>query len=423
MGFEFADLFAGIGGFHASLKNFGGRCVLVSEIDTAAFEVYRRNWLKGQHSKTNSVPDVRDVASSAGRLIPDHDVLVAGFPCQPFSKSGYQLGVNDSRGTLFHDIARILEAKKPKLILLENVRNLVGPRHIDDYFLMLEMLREIGYAVSDTPTILSPHEIPEEFGGTPQHRQRLFIGGIYVGKRQSKMLWDLEPLLPRHPFGKEVTSEWDLKQFLSNNEASSINSSIALEFNRNQKLALRAWQVFMDEFRRFGSRDRLPGTPLWSDYWLHNARAPKDSPQWKKDFVATNRAFYRENAHWIDPWYEKFEVQGFIPSFRKFEWQAGDIGEISKCLIQFRPSGIRVKLPNYVPTFVAMTQTPYLGWQKRAITPSEASVLQGFPPDFDFGDQKLSQTMKQIGNAVHPGVVTIVFEALKARSETLDVII
>ena len=424
MTFTYADLFAGIGGFHSGLDKFGGKCVFVSEINADAYRTYENNWNHKRKVATWSyVADVREAADNPRFLVSDHDVLVAGFPCQPFSKSGHQRGVEDERGTLFHDIVRILETKKPKLVLLENVRNLIGPKHISDYRLMLEMLRDVGYAVSDTPTVISPHEVPESLGGTPQHRQRLFIGGIYVGRKSAKSLREIPPILTRQPFGTEVAKQWSVKRFLGDKNHSISHVSTDTRMSVNQELAVAAWQNFLDEFRTKNPGEKLPGLPLWSDFWTLAAKIPKEVPQWKLDFITSNQNFYIKNQRWIDRWYKNNKIEEFIPSFRKFEWQAQDARKISDCLIQFRPSGIRIKKPDYVPTFVAMSQTPYLGWKRRALNPEEATLLQGFPDNFDFGDQNSSSTMKQIGNAVHPGVVSVVFDALRRQANELGVVV
>ena len=106
MSFKFVDLFAGIGGFHIALSDLGGTCVFASEIDEAAQNIYRRNFEK--EMKWPIVGDIIPLTEkSISRLIPDHDVLAAGFPCQPFSKSGAQLGMDETRGTLFYNIAKI----------------------------------------------------------------------------------------------------------------------------------------------------------------------------------------------------------------------------------------------------------------------------------------------------------------------------
>jgi len=120
--FTFVDLFAGIGGFHAALTAMGGKCVYACEIDPAAAAVYERNW------GLNPLGDVILDANDEVMEVPDHDVLVAGFPCQPFSKSGAQRGMDETRGTLYWNILRIIQARHPKIVLLENVRNLAGRR-------------------------------------------------------------------------------------------------------------------------------------------------------------------------------------------------------------------------------------------------------------------------------------------------------
>ena len=140
MAFTFIDLFAGIGGFHLALKKEGGVCVFASEIDQFARKVYSQSF---NDSKNILHGDINDFVNNASSDIPDHDVLTAGFPCQPFSKSGNQRGISETRGTLFWSIAKIIEHKKPKLILLENVRNLIGPKHKSDYLTMISILRSL----------------------------------------------------------------------------------------------------------------------------------------------------------------------------------------------------------------------------------------------------------------------------------------
>lgn len=136
MAFTFVDLFAGIGGFHAALGAMGGNCVYASEWDEDSARIYQRNW--------NLKPDgdITLAANDEVMNVPEHDVLVGGFPCQPFSKSGKQMGMEETRGTLFWNIAKIIEARKPSLVLLENVRNIAGPRHIHEWNVIIKT-REI----------------------------------------------------------------------------------------------------------------------------------------------------------------------------------------------------------------------------------------------------------------------------------------
>ena len=111
--FQFIDLFAGIGGFHQAMTNLGGECVLASEIDEYAIQTYKANY---------GIDSGHDITKISNEEIPYHDVLCAGFPCQAFSKAGKRMGFADeTKGTLFFQITRILESSKPKFILLENV--------------------------------------------------------------------------------------------------------------------------------------------------------------------------------------------------------------------------------------------------------------------------------------------------------------
>jgi DNA (cytosine-5)-methyltransferase 1 len=173
MSFTFAELFAGIGGFHGALSAAGGKCVFAYEIDKYAAEVYRRNW---------GITPEGDITKLDLDSIPLHDVLVGGFPCQPFSKSGKQLGMDETRGTLFWNITQVIKHCEPKIVLLENVRNLVGPNHIHEWNVILKTLRDLGYRVSSKPLILSPHTIHPFFGGTPQVRERVFICATKMNK-------------------------------------------------------------------------------------------------------------------------------------------------------------------------------------------------------------------------------------------------
>ncbi len=111
MAFTFADLFAGIGGFHAALAKHGGESVFVSEIDKSARGVYAKNWLQGDDTFISG--DITKLTKGPVR-VSKHNVLTGGFPCQPFSKSGNQHGVAEARGTLFFDILRVIETKKPE---------------------------------------------------------------------------------------------------------------------------------------------------------------------------------------------------------------------------------------------------------------------------------------------------------------------
>ena len=167
--FTFIDLFAGIGGFHLALEELGGQCVLMSEKDKYARETYLAN----HNIQADQVNE--DIRSLSADDIPNHDILCAGFPCQPFSQAGKKKGFDDvedsERGNLFYCIADILEAKRPKAFILENVRHLI--KHDDGKTLatILDILNKLDYQVSYKVLKASDFNIP-------QHRPRVFLVGI-----------------------------------------------------------------------------------------------------------------------------------------------------------------------------------------------------------------------------------------------------
>lgn len=156
---KFIDLFAGIGGFHIALSSLGGEAVFASEWDKDAATVYENNF---------KLKPAGDITKISEKSIPDHDILCAGFPCQAFSISGKQLGFEDSRGTLFFDVARIAKEKQPKVMFLENVKNLARHDGGKTLAVIKKTLDEIGYDVYDK--VLDASKF-----GVPQSRKRIYI--------------------------------------------------------------------------------------------------------------------------------------------------------------------------------------------------------------------------------------------------------
>ena len=169
---RFVDLFCGIGGFHAALHRLGHECVFATDIDKYAAETYEKNWGKPGGFDVNC--DIREVID----MIPEMDIICAGFPCQPFSKSGSQEGFQDqTRGTLFHDICYLAEKHSPKALFLENVPNLVKHDAGNTFLVIEKRLQELGYDFEWK--ILSPHKF-----GIPQVRTRVYI--VAIRKELSK---------------------------------------------------------------------------------------------------------------------------------------------------------------------------------------------------------------------------------------------
>lgn len=164
--FKFIDLFAGIGGMRIPFDALGGECVLTSELDEHARQVYEANF-GSDHIMNTDVTKYDDCAET----VPDHDLILAGFPCQPFSHAGKKLGFEDTRGTLFHSIAKIAQAKQPKVMLLENVRGLKSHDGGNTLKVIQRTLKDLGYVVHTE--ILNARDF-----GLPQNRNRLFIVAI-----------------------------------------------------------------------------------------------------------------------------------------------------------------------------------------------------------------------------------------------------
>lgn len=172
--FTFIDLFAGIGGLRKGFETIGGECVFTSEWDKYSQQTYRANFPDDDH------PIAGDIRAIAAGDIPEHDVLLAGFPCQPFSLAGVSKknalkrphGFQcDVQGTLFFDVARIIQHHRPKAFLLENVKNLRSHDGGRTFEIIMKTLREdLGYQVSA--------EIVDARHWVPQHRERIFIVGF-----------------------------------------------------------------------------------------------------------------------------------------------------------------------------------------------------------------------------------------------------
>lgn len=411
MSFKFIDLFSGIGGFHAALGPLGGDCVFASDIDKHAREVYEANWKIRSRLKYDGHSVAGDIVPlTKGEVkVPVHDVLVGGFPCQPFSKSGHQRGMDETRGTLFWNILRIIEVRKPSIVILENVRNIAGPRHKHEWQIIIRSLRDLGYLVSNQPAILSPHNLPPEKGGTPQIRERVFITGTYVGKDKAWANSDVQPVVLNTPKYGWENENWNLDKHLLLDDK-KISNLQNYKLSAEEVYFLEVWEDFLQSLLKSGKIERLPGFPLWADNFELDPKLPRNLPGWKRDFIVKNSSFYKEHKKVIDSWKKRHDNLASLPtSRRKFEWQAQDEKSLWNCVVQFRPSGIRVKKSTYLPALVAITQTSVIASRKRRITPREAARLQGFKDTFDFLEQPDRLTYKQLGNAVCAGVVREVF--------------
>ena len=436
---KFIDLFAGLGGFHVALSSLGHECVFASEVDSELREVYLKNF-----------PEMRgrifgDIRESKIR-VPKHDVLCAGFPCQPFSKSGAQAGLLDkTRGTLFHEILEILAQWKPKFVLLENVGNFERHDSGRTWKIVRKSLQEFGYEVWGTEHVtsgghglISPHHL-----GFPHTRERFFV--VASQKKLSS-----DPFPSRTP-----TIETSLKNIQLPNADLTPLDRVETHIDEHYVRCIDHWNVLLE---RIPSNVDLPSFPIWGDELgakypfqkktpyastaielrkvlsLENLKAmPKRElvaslpnyartpvrrfPDWKVAFIRQNREWFEKiSPHLTKRWISTLNT--FPPSLRKLEWNCqGEERNLWKHVLQFRPSGLRVKRYSSSPALVAMTttQVPILGPKKRFISRVEGLRLQGLADDHALPVHR-DLAFRALGNAVHVGVVRAIAERAFGKS-------
>lgn len=383
--FKFIDLFCGIGGFHQAMSDLGGICVFASDIDADCRKTYERNY---------GLKPEGDITKIEAKDIPAHDVLCGGFPCQAFSKAGKRLGFADeTKGTLFFDIMRILEYHHPKYALLENVRNLASHDHGNTWRVIHDSLVEAGYNVIDEPVIFSPHYI-----GVPQHRERVFIMCV------RKDIADLPPFY----FNPENIPDCSIDDILQDD--SEIPNLVKYKLKPAQIEWIDIWNEFIQNIKC----DKLPGFPVWADSLCaleDNHMVPDwdNLPGWQRNFILKNNDLWKQNKEFIAKWLVRAnKCELFFGAKAKFEWQVGDIENpnVWEHIMQIRPSGLRVKPGTYFPALVAITQTSIVGKRKRFLTPRECARLQSFPDTFQY-DVKDPQAYKQFGNSINVSLVSL----------------
>jgi len=202
---KFIDLFCGIGGFHIAFNNLGINCVFASDIDEECRKTYKTNYKMEVHG---------DVAQINEKEVPDHDILCAGFPCQPFSICGKQKGFSDERGNLFFEILRIIKEKSPKVVFLENVRNLKDHDKGNTLKTIILELEKVGYKISWK--VLNAKDF-----GTAQNRERIIIIGNKERKFDFSILEHQKPL-----FVKDILDNEGNFEYLESSEYTIIEKSL-----------------------------------------------------------------------------------------------------------------------------------------------------------------------------------------------------
>lgn len=361
-------------------------------------------------------------------------MLTAGFPCQPFSKAGEQLGFRHTeQGQLFFRVREVLEKKRPTFFILENVPNILKHRNGTTIATIKSSLEALKYEVAIAR--FSPHEF-----GIPQIRDRVYIVGSQDGlsnfewPKPTREPTDIRSVLDKDPDGARQLSPETLRclnvwnKFLQACPADLELPSFpiwAMEFGATYPyedetpygLQTELGAKGLSEYAgSFGTRlEGLSAEEQLERLPSHARRNDLAFPKWKIDFIRQNRKFYQDNRLWIDPILP--EIMTFPSSMQKFEWNAkGESKSIWNFVIQFRASGVRVKRPRTAPSLIAMTDTqvPIIGWEKRYMTPRECARLQSL--DSIKLPASRPAAYRALGNAVNASVAQKIAESLMLTS-------
>lgn len=429
---HFIDLFAGLGGFNLALSQLGHQCVFASEINEDLRKLYFKNF---------GLMPQGDIRNIDIQCIPKHDILCAGFPCQPFSKAGSQAGLTDPvLGDLYKDILRVVNYHKPTYLFLENVPNLKKHDEGKTWAKLESLLRNEGYDIKIGQ--LSPHDF-----GIPQIRKRVYIVGKLGGLGTFSF--------PVPPKTKSVVT---IDDYLDENPSNGIKISDKIN------TCLKTWQEFLDNVPKV---EKIPH-PLWAmefgatypyktdtpsqlrfttlvnyrgsfgqDLYdaenlaelfsmlpSHARRIQVKFPKWKVGFIQKNRRFYHRHKEWLDDWIPK--IRKFPSSYQKLEWNC--TGEKNRniwdYIIQIRPSGVRIKRRTTAPSLVAMntTQIPIIAREKRYMTVTECLRIQSMDDPFGLKHipESKTATYKALGNAINVKVAKLIAQEF-IRTDFADI--
>ena len=408
---KFIDLFAGLGGFHKALSELGMECVFASEIDRDLQSIYQKN---------HGIKPKGDVRLINEDEIPNHDVLCAEFPCQPFSIAGKRKGAKcPSSGKLIDDVIRIAKKHQPDYVFLENVPNILTIDSGKFWSYIQSSLNDIGYKVN--------HKIysPVDFD-IPQNRKRVFV----IAQKNSihkSINWpnsskshtsiesffknvksiDIKPVENRK---QEALHLWqEVVNYIGDMSSHSI---VASEFGSTYLLD-NLHKLTLKEIRQYkGSWGQsLSSCKSWNEVFdllpHYIDRQSKKPSNWLLKSIIHTRSLYQQHGDFFDSKKEQFKL--FPQSWHKLDWQGyRDAKKIDlwQHIIQFRASGIRIIKPKKIPSLIAMTPTqiPIIGQKKRYLTIQEAASLQGLN-GLNYFPENSTRAFKALGNAVNSHIV------------------
>lgn len=365
---KYLSLFSGIGGFELGIGE-RGECVGFSEIDKYAIEVYKKHF--ENHKNYGDITKVNE-----GEL-PDFDMLVGGFPCQAFSVAGKRRGFEDTRGTLFFDIARVLQAKKPRLLLLENVKGLLSHDNGRTFATIISTLTGLGYD-------LQWQVLNSKYHGVPQNRERIIIVGHTRGSARPKVF-------PFRETGRAIKKGLNEK-----NTEVEVAQTIRSRYGN-------------------GSGSHILQRPRGKN----NGGIKKEAP------TITGKS-YQDNNYLFGTLRTYKDGQGFremksgvaptIPARAREDGSGQPViamAVLTPSRIEKRQNGRRFK-ENGEAMFTINTQDRhgvYDGYSIRRLTPIECERLQGFPDNWTEGISE-TQRYKCLGNAVTVNVIRDVVDKL-----------
>jgi len=412
---KFIDLFSGLGGFHVGLAQHGHSCVFSCEIDPDLRNLYKINHDLMPHD------DIRTIKEEN---IPEHDILCAGFPCQPFSLAGKKKGAKcPESGKLIDHVLRIAKYHQPKYLLLENVPNVITIEEGKFWEYIKVSFEELGYKIDYK--IISPTDI-----GIPQNRKRVFIVGVrndliegfkwpeislnYENNFQ-KLLNDNFEYKKLEPQKNQLLVKW--QQLLTNlnlEELPSI-SIVAPEFGANYPFDFS--RLSLKEIKKYKGAygQDLKHCKTWEEVlnlMPSYTRKNKKVALWIERSITYSRELYKANTVICNEWKTDFNFNN--NSWQILEWRGlRNSPNIFNHLIQFRASGIRVLKSNIAPSLIAMTPTqiPVIPSQERYVSTFEAAQLQylhklkALPKD-------RKAAFKALGNAVNAKIVEFITKDL-----------
>lgn len=412
---RFIDLFAGLGGFHTGFVKSGYKCVFSCELESKLRELYKENY---------GIEPQGDITKINEKDIPEHDVMCAGFPCQPFSLAGKKKGAEcPSSGKLIDHVVRIAKYHQPQYIVLENVPNILTIAEGEFWNYMKTAFKNIGYKLEHK--IISPIDI-----GIPQNRKRVFIIGSKIEEERfswpsfsgakKQTLFDIldktcnsKPLEPKKI--KQLAHWQSLLESLSLEKLSSV-SLVAPEFGATYPLNFNSMTVKQMREYKGAYGQPLKDCKTWKqilELLPSYCQKRRFVAPWLKKSAEFSRKVYQKDKKIIDSWVKGLDKTN--NSWQVLEWRGRHFEhDIYTHIVQFRASGIRVLKPEVAPSLISMTATqiPIIPSQNRYISTYEAAKLQNLHGLSKF-PESLSGSFKALGNAVNAKVVEMIASNLK----------